>query len=124
MMPSRHIWMQFIPAVVVTAGIVVVSLWESPQLPHTLSAKDKILHGCMYVVLAVTWMVPVARNCVSRIVPYMYVWLGVTLFGALMEVLQRYCTLTRTFEMADIYANAIGSLVGVALVALWLLRKK
>lgn len=124
MMPSRHIWLQYIPAVLVTAGIVVVSLIESPYMPQSLSAKDKLLHGAMYALLGITWAVPLVHRFPSKISPYFYVWLGVVVFGVVMEALQRFCTLTRSGEMADVYADGIGALAGLAFVALWQLAKK
>ena len=124
MMPSRHIWIQYIPAVVMTVGIAIVSLVESAYVPQGLSAKDKLLHGAMYALLTLTWLVPLVRHFSSRWSPYVNVWLGVTLFGSVMEVLQRFCTLTRSGEMADVYADAIGALVGLAIVALWQWTKK
>jgi VanZ family protein len=51
--------------------------------------------------------------------PYVYVWLSVTAYGALMEILQHFCTVTRSGEMADLYADMIGALAGVALVAMF-----
>jgi VanZ family protein len=38
-----------------------------------------------------------------------------------MEILQRFCTLTRSGEMADIYADALGALLG--LLAVYILAK-
>lgn len=107
------------PAVLLTVGIAIISLWEAPQLPPPVaSLGDKVLHGLMYTVLAVAWMVPVVRYASSRIVSYVYVCLSVTAYGALMEVLQRFCTLTRSGEMADVCANFIGAALGVLLVGL------
>ena len=106
------------PAVLVTVGIAILSLMESNYVPRSLSAQDKLLHGAMYLFLAVSWMVPVARTFSSRFMPYLWVWGGVVAYGALMEILQRYCTLTRSGEMADLYADMIGALVGVLLVLL------
>ena len=121
---SRQIWLQYIPAVLVTAGIVVASLVESPYVPQALSAKDKVLHGAMYALLSITWIVPLVHRFPLRIAPYVYVWIGVILFGIVMEVLQRFCTLTRSGELADVYADGIGAIVGLAFVALWQLTKK
>ena len=108
----------YIPAVLVTVGIAILSLMESNYVPRSLSAQDKLLHGAMYLFLAVSWMAPVARTFPSRFMPYLWVWSGVVVYGALMEILQRFCTLTRSGEMADLYADMIGALIGVALVAI------
>ena len=112
------------PAVVLTVGIALISLWEAPQLPPpVMSLGDKVLHGLMYTALAVAWMVPIGRLKIEdlrlKIFSYTAVCLAVTAFGALMEVLQRFCTLTRSGEMADVYADFIGALVGVLIVGIW-----
>jgi VanZ family protein len=115
MIQTKYQWLDWIPAVVMTAGIAIVSLWEYPQVPRTLSANDKIMHGLMYALLAVTWMIPVRKRTIARVSPYVYVWLSVTVYGALIETLQRFCTLSRSGEMADLYADALGALVGIAI---------
>ncbi len=106
--------MAYLPAVLLTVGIAVLSLMESPYVPQSLSGKDKLLHGAMYGCLAVAWLVPTASCRSWRVC--LNIWMAVTVFGALMEVLQRFCTLTRSGEMADLYADAIGAMVGVVLV--------
>ena len=112
--------MAYLPAVLLTVGIAVLSLMESPYVPQSLSGKDKLLHGAMYACLAVAWIVPMVRQRFGApsLARFFFVWLSVTAFGALMEVLQRYCTLTRSGEMADLYADAIGAMVGLAIAAL------
>ena len=128
---NKHSYMAYIPAVVLTVGIAVLSLWERPYLPPpVLSLGDKVLHGMMYTVLAAAWMMPVInaklkiKNSKLRIA--LWVVLGVTAYGALMEVLQRYCTMTRSGEIADVIADFVGAIVGVALVVVvhLLLRRK
>ena len=119
--------MAYIPAVVLTAGIAVISLWEAPQLPPpVMSLGDKALHGAMYLVLAVFWMIPIVRQFSSRLVPYICVWAAVTIYGGVLELLQHFCTRTRSGEVADLYADAIGAVVGVGLVALgyWIITRK
>ena len=114
--------MAYMPAVLLTAGIAVLSLWENPQVPPTVQMSDKLAHGLMYTVLAVAWMIPIAirqaTNRKSLIVYVLYVCFAVTAYGALMEILQRFCTLTRSGEMADLYADFIGAAVGVTAVVL------
>lgn len=114
--------MAYMPAVLVAAGIAVLSLWENPQLPKEVAGRDGVLHGLMYCALALSLMAPVSKRWPSRALPYVYVWLASTAYGALMEVLQRYCTLTRTGAMDDIYANLTGALLGVLLIAVWRIK--
>lgn len=82
-----------------------------------LSLGDKVLHGLMYMALAMAWMAPTGKRK-PLLKPSVLVVLGVTLYGALMEVLQRFCTLTRSGELADVIANFAGSTVGVVIIVL------
>lgn len=115
--------MAYVPAVLMTVGIAVVSLWEAPHLPREVAMHDKMMHGLMYTVLAVSWMVPITLKLPQTISNYLkpaiWVCLCVTAYGALMEVLQRYCTLTRSGEMADLLADFIGALIGVIIVGIY-----
>ena len=109
------------PAVLLTVGIAVISLWEAPHLPPpVMSLGDKVLHGLMYTVLAIAWMIPVSRRAPKRWPLYVYVCLAVTAYGALMEVLQRFCTLTRSGEWMDLLADFLGALLGVLIMILFL----
>ena len=116
-------YMAYVPAILMTVGIAVVSLWEAPHLPREVAMHDKMMHGLMYTVLAVSWMVPVVKSQItnhkSQITNYLIVVFGVTAYGALMEVLQRYCMLTRSGEMADLLADFIGALIGVIIVGIY-----
>ena len=91
-------------------------------MPAAMHTSDKVLHGAMYALLAAVWIVPLVLHVSGRVKTFLYVWAGTVLFGILMEVLQRYCTLTRSGEIADVYADAIGALLGLGLVAfaLWI----
>ena len=117
-------YMAYVPAVLMTVGIAVVSLWEAPHLPPpVMSLGDKVLHGLMYTVLAICWCVPITLKRPQTISNYikqsLWVCLCVTAYGALMEVLQRFCTLTRSGEMADVLADFIGALLGVVIVGIY-----
>ena len=115
---TKTSYMAYLPAVVVTAGIAVLSLTESAHMP-SVRMNDKLAHGLLYAVLAAAWLWPVLRTSHTRVIPYISVVAGVTAYGALMEILQRFCTLTRSGEMADLFADFLGALVGTALVALF-----
>ena len=120
---ARHRWFAFIPAVVVTAGITVVSLWENPQMPEGMRMSDKLMHSLMYVLFAAVWMAPVRRWCSSRIWSYMMVCFSVTAYGALLELLQANCTRTRSGEWLDVLADLVGALIGVSLIGLFYYAK-
>ena len=98
------------PAVLLTAGIAILSLTESTHMP-AVSVSDKLMHGVMYLLLAVSWMIPVHRP--------VWVCVAVTLYGGLLELLQHTCTLTRSGEWLDLFADFLGALIGVLLMILF-----
>ena len=111
--------MNYVPAVVLTVGIAVLSLTESTNMP-SVSLNDKAIHGLFYTLLAVLWTLPLIKSSIinhqSSI--YIVVLLGTTAYGALLELLQHYCTLTRSGEWLDVLADFIGALIGVGIGAL------
>lgn len=109
--PNSHI--EFIPAVLTAIVIAIASLWENPQMPQAMTMNDKLAHGLLYALLAISMMAGVKRDARMRVRTYLYVCVIATAYGALMEMLQRFCTLTRSGEMADLYADAIGAIIGV-----------
>lgn len=115
---AKKSYLAFIPAVLVAAGIAVASLWEYPIVPNELMGSDKVLHGLMYALLSATLMGAFVFIRRARISMYVYVIIACTCYGALMEVLQRFCTFYRTGEMADIYADSLGAIIGALFIAL------
>ena len=105
------------PAVLVAAGIAVLSLVEKAHAP-SMPMGDKWSHGVAYCVLSLCLMLALVLNGHKR----WYWWLtniaACTAYGLLMEALQRYCTLTRSGEMADLLADFLGALLGVVLIAI------
>ena len=110
-------YMAFVPAMLIAAGIAVLSLTESNHLP-SVSLNDKLAHGLSYALLAASLMGALVYNRHGRIRTYLYVCVATTSYGVLMEALQRFCTLSRTGEMADVYADCLGAIIGVLLIAL------
>lgn len=116
---KRHKWLSFMPAVLVAAGIAVLSLWEQPSVPMKIVLNDKLVHGVMYAVLAVSLMAAFVVIGRTRAKHYMLVCAYATLYGLLMEALQRFCTFSRSGEMADLVADFIGAFIGIGVVAIW-----
>jgi VanZ family protein len=102
---------------------------ESPYIPQGWSARDKLLHGLMYAFLAASWMAPqifklsnpetLKPSNLQTFKRYLLTCVSVTLYGALMEALQRFCTLTRSGEIADIVADFLGAILGAGIVVLF-----
>lgn len=111
-------WLSFMPAVLVAAGITVVSLWEAPQVPPALGLSDKTIHTLMYALLALTLMAAFLAVGRTRIAYYPIVCACVTLYGGLMELLQYCCTVTRSAEWADLLADFLGAVIGLLIIAI------
>ena len=101
-----------------TVGIAILSLWEYPTIPKEIPASDKVLHGIMYALLAIGWIVPAAFQRVAKLPTYALILVSVTVYGGVMEILQHCCTVSRSGEMADLYADFLGALIGLILIAL------
>jgi len=111
--------MIYLPAVILTVGIAILSLTESTQMP-SVSLNDKAIHGMFYTLLAVLWMIPLRQSPITNHQSPIYavVLFGTTAYGALLELLQHYCTLTRSGEWLDVLADFLGALIGVIIVYL------
>lgn len=102
--------MNYIPAVCITVGIAIMSLTESSYMP-SVSLNDKVIHALLYAVLAAAWWLAIKRP--------VWIIVGVTLYGALLELLQHYCTLTRSGEWLDLLADFVGATIAIILAILW-----
>ena len=116
---SYKSYIVYLPAVVIAAGIGIVCLMEMPPSETPFPINDKVIHGIMYGVLAISWMMALLYNKRACISAYAGVIAGCIAYGAVIEVLQDFCTLSRSAEMADVFADATGAVIGVALV--WLI---
>ncbi|HMS53064.1 MAG: VanZ family protein [Sphingobacteriales bacterium] len=84
--------------------IVIISLLPAeklPRMPFTLLHPDKIGHLVFYGIL--TYLVHKGFK-----LHYMITFIGVVLFGLLMEIFQVSFT-NRYFELADLIADAAGA---------------
>jgi len=99
----------------VAVVIAVLSLIENPQMPLLGQYGDKFWHTMMYVGLAFVLtggMLLDKRRSWGYAVGSWAVSMG---YGGLMELLQAWCTITRTGDWYDWYADMIGALAGVLL---------
>ncbi|GLR17844.1 VanZ family protein [Portibacter lacus] len=77
---------------------------------------DKVAHILLYTIYTFLIGSYLSDKQVKSYQYYVFI-LGVPIFyGILMEVMQYYLSPSRSFDMLDIIANIIGSLVGVLLL--------
>lgn len=124
---QKYAW--YVPAGLVAVAIALLSLWEQPTLPPlVIRWSDKTWHTLMYIVQAVSWLLPVAAlagaRCEGVWKRYVWAWVLTVGYGGLMEVLQATCTRTRTGDWIDLVADIVGATIGLVLVGVYRLMRR
>lgn len=115
----------YIPTLLVLIAIAWLSLMENPNLPLQNQCSDKFWHTLMYLGLAAVWSYGALRNAHDRLRHAAEIWSLSWLYGGLMELMQAYCTDTRSGDWGDLGADIAGATLGIAIVWLtYLLWKK
>lgn len=110
----------YLPAGVLAAVIVVLSLQENPFLPDVMQTwSDKTLHALAYAGLAFCGMAGLYMDGRRLCQHYAWAWAASVAYGGLMEVLQATCTETRTADWLDVWADMAGAGAGIAVFYLF-----
>lgn len=107
MLPLRHPWVWLLLGWALVISVVVGSLVPASML-RAITLSDKIMHAGSYFLLMIWFAGLYRRN------KHPWVALALLLLGIGLDVLQ-LDTATRTFDVADIAADAVGIVVGLAL---------
>lgn len=113
MLPLRYPWVWLLLGWALVISVVVGSLVPASML-RAITVSDKIMHAGSYFLLMI-WFAGLYRRD-----KHPWVALALLLLGIALDVLQ-LDTSTRHFEVADIAADAIGILLGLAL-SMWVLE--
>lgn len=100
MVPLRFPWLWRLAGWLMIAGVVVGSLMPGHAIPKMV-ASDKLMHAGVYFLLMI-WFAGLYRR--SR---HAFIALGLLALGLGLDLLQGL-TSTRSFDPADIAANAAG----------------
>jgi len=73
------------------------------------SGADKLIHFCLYLILALI----VIHSLIKSFHPYIYSFLYCLCWGTFVEAVQ-YLVPYRTFEVRDLFFNSLGSIVGLS----------
>ena len=115
----------YIPTLFVLCAIAWLSLMENPNLPLQHQCSDKFWHTLMYVGLSGVWGYGALRNGHNRLRHAIGIWSLSWLYGGLMELLQAYCTRTRSGDWGDLAADIAGAAIGICIVwTIYMLWKK
>lgn len=112
MLPLRYPRLWMLPGWILVVIVIVGSVIPDAPL-RALRVSDDIMHGSSYAVLMIWFAGLYARN------RHVWIALGVLTLGVAMELVQSRLSY-RTFDPADMLANAVGVSVGFAL-SFWFL---
>ncbi len=85
------------------------------KIPHF----DKLVHLSFYFIASVLGGLfgrEISKGRISKLIVLGISFVGLVLYGILIEVLQAYLTTYRSAELMDIMANSTGALLGILLI--------
>ena len=99
-------------AIIWTVLITVASLVSSSAIPKVnLLWNDKIVHFLFYFFFVVFWSIALHKNFYSKKYSFIIVVFAIV-YGIIIEVLQELLTTTREPDLYDVFANALGAIIG------------
>ncbi len=112
-------------ALLYTLLVTIAFLYPTVRLPQTgIPGSDKIVHTLIHAMLAFIWLYysfSADKYHISNSNIFV-VLIGCFLYGFAIEVSQHLFTLSRQFDLFDLLANLIGSIIG--LLAFWMFKRK
>ena len=118
-----------VASVVVLLLIIYVSLSPDPvgiSRFHLMEGADKFVHFLMYFVLCITVIFDYAKTKLPHHIslnPELGLVAFSVLVGFVLELAQLFLQVGRSFEYADIVANASGAVVGFLAEKFWLMHQ-
>lgn len=110
-------WLRYTLSAIYLVTIVLLSLLPTSDLPDVplFSGEDKYIHICMYLGLGflACWSLDFRDR--KQLPSLIYLLVGVTFWGVLMEILQRLMSNGRGMEFMDMLANFAGAIAGLVL---------
>src|SRR3954470_22669132 len=115
----------FTPAIAWFIISLILLTLPGNELPHNtlfdIANFDKLVHFGMFFMLTVLFCFPFSKmdSKPSTIMAIFYkVLFFVILYGIIIEFVQKYFTIERSFDVVDILFDALGSFAG-----LWVMRQ-
>lgn len=105
--------LRYLPAILVALAVAVLSLMENPDLPLVDRHSDKFWHTVMYVGVAAVFLACLLWDRRRTLPSAALAWTSAVAYGGLMELLQAYCTVSRTGDWLDLLADIAGATIGV-----------
>ncbi|WP_242667446.1 VanZ family protein [Flavobacterium sp. AJR] len=105
-----------------TGIIVFLCLTESSNIPTIkIPYIDKLVHFCFHFGFTILWFLFFKKqfNSIDNYKPLLVSFVFSIFFGLAIEILQSKYTLTRSADMMDFLANAIGATSAIIAVLLF-----
>lgn len=106
----RHLMPYIFWTLVTIVGMFM--LIELAPKENPIKHLDKIQHALVFLIISVAGCLAF-KNKISLLI------VGLTIFGAVMEVLQATLTTTRTGDIKDWLADIAGILIGLMIVSIY-----
>jgi len=112
---STKSWLRYTLSTIYLALIVLLSLLPTSDFPDIplVSGEDKYIHICMYLGLGFLACWTLDFKYRKQIPSLILMLAGVTIWGVLMEILQRLMSNGRGMEFLDMVANFTGAVLGL-----------
>ena len=108
-------WLQdnaLLVALLISFTVALLSLISSDAIKTPrINVSDKFLHGLAYTGLMWSWLFFFRNKRTTQI--KLFLFLGLLLFGIILELLQGELTASRTADWKDVLANTTGLLLGL-----------
>ncbi len=88
----------------------ILALLPSTSVPHAFQFWDKAQHALAFTVLTITGGLAFPKKV-------KLVYIGLIMYGALMEIMQSALTTTRFGNVLDWLADGVGVLIGIVVYA-------
>lgn len=123
-------FLYFVPAAFWFVVTIVLLTLPQNDLPHSsvfyIPYFDKLVHLAMFFLLTTLLCFPFVKISTKRSIitaVFLKIALYVILYGVIMEFVQKFFTSTRSFDVADILFDSIGSLSGLLVIRQYTSKK-
>jgi len=120
----------FIPAILWFIVSVVLLTLPGKDLPHEdlfdIPYFDKYIHFTMFLMLTALFCYPFINLTTDNFTIkswFVRITILVIVYGILMEFVQKFMSVGRSFDLVDIVFDALGSVAGWAIIS-WIYVKK
>lgn len=114
----------YLPALLLAIAIAWASLWDNSSMLPISVGNDKLVHVLMYAGLSLSLMIGLGAKGYDRWGSNFLVWGVASLYGGVLELLQVYCTVSRTGDWLDWLCDVVGAVVGIGLLRLIVICKR